>query len=388
MTADLEVRLIGAGDIRGAFARPSARERVLIGLATISSPSKSLIVRDVVQVADTAFLGGVEAAWSHRFTMEQVSRATGAGTGICILHSHGGRGHPGLSGPDRENFGALAPSIQNLHPEMPVASVVFSGDWQASGLLLPSGGGRARTVKGSRWYGGYIEVQPGPPPLPLSWRRGARHFPVWGKLGEERIRATRVGVVGLGGGGSHVVQQLAHVCVGTLAGVDADLLEDHKCSRVVGTVASDIDKKKVKAMKRLARDASHGHTMFIGVDAIFPAPETLDVLATCDIIVGCVDKLRTRKLLQEFAWQHAIPLVDIGLSIEPTNVPYRPAIGGHVFICVPGGAGMWWARPLSPGGPGAAAGARGYVRGGGEGQGVFPNGGLASPAVDEGVDLL
>jgi len=230
--------------------------------------------------------------------------------------------------------------------------------------------------------------RPGPPPLPLSWRRGARHFPVWGKLGEERIRATRVGVVGLGGGGSHVVQQLAHVCVGTLAGVDADLLEDHNCSRVVGTVASDIDKKKVKAMKRLARDASHGHTMFIGVDAIFPAPETLDVLATCDIIVGCVDKLRTRKLLQEFAWQHAIPLVDIGLSIEPTNVPYRPAIGGQVFIGVPGGPCMWCAGILTQAGLGAEVDERGYVRGGGEAQVVSLNGVLASQAVNEVLNLL
>jgi hypothetical protein len=388
MKTDLEVRLIGADDIRAVFGRPSVREQVLIGLATISSASKCLMVRDVVQVPDRAFFDGVEAAWSHRFTMEQVGRATAAGTGICILHSHGGRGQPGLSGPDKENFWTLAPSVQSLHPEMPVASVVFSGDWHASGIVLPSSGGRARTIIGSRWYGSYIDVQPGPSALPLSWRRGARHFPVWGKLGEERIRAARIGVVGLGGGGSHVVQQFSHVAVGTLVGVDADVLEDHNRSRVVGTVASDIGKKKLRAMKRLVRDASDGHTTFIGVDDVFPAPQTLDVLATCDIIIGCVDKLRTRKLLQDFAWQHAIPLVDIGLTIAPTTAPCRPAIGGQVFIGVPGGPCMWCASILTQAGLDAETDEQGYVRGGGEAQVVSLNGSLASQAVTEVLNLL
>jgi molybdopterin-synthase adenylyltransferase len=388
MKTDLEVRLIGADDLRCAFARPSARERVFIALATISSPTRSLIIRDAVEVPGIAFFDGVEAAWSHRFTMEQVGRATAAGTGICILHSHGGRGQPGLSVPDKENFWALAPSVQSLHPEMLVASVVFSGDWHASGIVLPGNGGRALTVNRARWYGAYIDVQPGPPALPLSWRRGARHLPVWGKLGEERVRAARIGVVGLGGGGSHVVQQFSHVAVGTLAGVDADVLEDHNRSRVVGTIAGDIGKKKLRAMKRLARDASDGHTAFMGIDAIFPTPEALEVLATCDVIVGCVDKLSTRKLLQEFAWQHAIPLVDIGLTIDPTAVPCRPAVGGQVFIGVPGGPCMWCAGILTQAGLGAETDEQGYVRGGGEAQVVSLNGSLASQAVTEVLNLL
>lgn len=388
MRTDLEVRFIAGERVREVLAEAAPRERVLFGLATTSSLASALIVRDAVEVPESAFLDEHTASWSHRFTMEQVARAASARTGICIIHTHGGRGVPRLSRPDRDSVEALAPAIQNLHPQMPVASVVVSGDWHAAGVVWPGGGRPACGVTGARWFTSHVEVVPEPDALPVSWRRATRHLPVWGRVGEARIRAARVGVVGLGGGGSHVVQQLAHVCVRDLAGVDADLVEYANRSRMVGTERGDVGKKKLCAMKRVVRKASDGQTNFIGVDDLFPAPRTLDELATCDIIVGCVDKLETRRLLQAFAWQHAIPLVDIGLTIVPTPVLHRPAIGGQVFIGLPGGPCMWCARILTQAALDAEKDENGYVRGGGEAQVVSLNGTLASHAVTEALNLL
>jgi len=409
MRTDLEVRFIRGERVREVLAEPAPRERVLFGLATTSSLASALIVRDVVEVPASAFLDKYTASWSHRFTMEQVARAASAGTGICIIHSHGGEGVPSLSRPDRDSFEALAPAIQNLHPEMLVASVVVSGDWHAAGVVWPCGGRPACRVAGARWFTSHAEVVREPPAVPVSWRswftsrvkvvrepqavpvswrRATRHLPVWGRVGEARIRAAHVGVVGLGGGGSHVVQQLAHVCVHELVGVDADFVEDPNRSRMVGTERGDIGKKKLRAMKRVVRKASDGQTSFIAVDGLFPSPETLVALATCDIIVGCVDTLHTRKLLQEFAWQHAIPFIDIGLTIVPTPVLHRPAIGGQVFVGMPGGPCMWCARILTQAALDAEKDENGYVRGGGEAQVVSLNGTLASQAVTEVLDLL
>lgn len=387
MRTDLEVRFIGGERVRQVLAEPAHRERVLFGLATVSSPSSALIVRDTVEVPESAFLDSYSATWSHRFTMEQVGRAVAAGAGICIVHTHGGRGSPRLSRTDRENFDVLAPAIQSLQPGMLVASAVVSGDWHAAGIVR-TGSGRARAVTGARWFTSHIEVAPEPPALPLSWRRGVRHLPVWGQVGEARVRAARIGVVGLGGGGSHVVQQLAHICVRELVGVDADLLEDHNRSRVVGTERGDIGKKKLRAMQRLVRKASDGQTVFVAVDDVFPVPKTLVALATCDIIVGCVDRLHTRKLLQDFAWQHAIPLIDIGLTIVPTPLVNRPAVGGQVFVGMPGGPCMWCASILTQAALDAEKDENGYVRGGGEAQVVSLNGTLASQAVTEVLNLL
>ena len=388
MRTDLEVRFIGGERAREVLAEPAPRERVLLGLATVSSLARALIVRDLVEVPDTAFLDPHLAVWSHRFTMAQVARAASAGAGLCIVHLHEMTGSPGLSYHDMESFEALAPGIQSLHPEMPVATVVVSADWHAAGVIRPGGGQPACAVTRARWFTSHIEVTPEPSLVAASWRRGVRHLPVWGPGGEARVHAARVGVVGVGGGGSHVIQQLAHVCVHELVGVDADLLEDHNRSRVVGTEHRDVGKKKLRAMERIVRKASDGRTSFTPVDEVFPSPKTLAALARCDVVVGCVDKLHTRKLLQEFAWQHAIPLIDIGLSIQPTPIFYRPSIGGQVFIGIPGGPCMWCARILTQAALDAEKDEHGYVRGGGEAQVVSLNGLLASQAVTEVLNLL
>ncbi len=63
------------------LSEPVPRERVLFGLATTSSLSGALIVKDAVEVPESALLDERVASWSHRFTMEQVARAASAGTG-------------------------------------------------------------------------------------------------------------------------------------------------------------------------------------------------------------------------------------------------------------------------------------------------------------------
>lgn len=51
-----------------------------------------------------------------------------------------------------------------------------------------------------------------------------------GEASEQVIKATTVGLVGLGGGGSHVVQQLAHIGVERYVLVDPDVSGDERSS--------------------------------------------------------------------------------------------------------------------------------------------------------------
>jgi len=55
-----------------------------------------------------------------------------------------------------------------------------------------------------------------------------------------------VGLVGLGGGGSHVAQQLAHMGVGKFVLVDPDIVEHTNLSRLVGGTADDAEQKRLK----------------------------------------------------------------------------------------------------------------------------------------------
>jgi len=56
---------------------------------------------------------------------------------------------------------------------------------------------------------------------------------------EALFRSVRVGVAGLGGGGSHIAQQLAHVGIGHFALFDPDTMEFPNLNRTVSATFED-----------------------------------------------------------------------------------------------------------------------------------------------------
>ena len=150
----------------------------------------------------------------------------------------------------------------------------------------------------------------------------------------------RVAVVGLCGGGSHVVQQLAHSGVGTIIGVDADTCEPTNLHRMVGMRSKDGARrsKKIEVMKRLVRSIGT-RAEFVGVDARVPQPKAVDALKSADVIVGTIGNLHARADLQEIAWRNVIPYIDIGknaLSVRRSRIPSHTSISSWAKPCPSG----------------------------------------------------
>jgi molybdopterin/thiamine biosynthesis adenylyltransferase len=204
-----------------------------------------------------------------------------------------------------------------------------------------------------------------------------------------------VAVVGLCGGGSHVVQQLAHSGVGTVVGVDADVCDLTNLHRKVGMRPADASRRRSKTavMSRVVRSIGTG-TKFIGVKAGVPEPAALEALKMADIVVGCVDTLHARADLQEFAWRHLIPYVDVGVSIRALRgsvAEPRVSIGGNIFILIPGGFCLRCAGFLSDDALKEELGGRDrsyFQKKKGQAQVVSFNGVVASQAVSEVLQLL
>jgi len=83
-----------------------------------------------------------------------------------------------------------------------------------------------------------------------------RQIALFGREGQEKIRAASVAVVGAGGLGSHVVQQLALLGVRDFAVIDSEELSDTNRNRYVtarfddpvpGTLKTDIAERLIKA---------------------------------------------------------------------------------------------------------------------------------------------
>src|SRR5262249_43824628 len=73
-----------------------------------------------------------------------------------------------------------------------------------------------------------------------------------GAYAEQLLAGVRVAIGGLGGGGSHIAQQLAHVGVGHYRLIDPDKIEASNLNRLVGGTKADVDQgvAKVDIAKR------------------------------------------------------------------------------------------------------------------------------------------
>lgn len=192
-----------------------------------------------------------------------------------------------------------------------------------------------------------------------------------------------VGIVGLGGGGSHVAQQLAHVGVGTFVLIDPDVIEDTNLNRLVGGTWADVEAATPKV--EIALRVIKGVRPAAKVDPIQREWQTAgDALKRCDIIVGGLDSVRAKDELDAFCRRFLVPYIDMGMDVH--GAAGRHLISGQVILSSPGRPclrclGIVTEEALHR--EGAAYGAAG-----GKPQVVWPNGVLASTAVGLVMQLL
>ena len=201
---------------------------------------------------------------------------------------------------------------------------------------------------------------------------------------EARLDAATFGIVGLGGGGSHMVQQLAHVGVGGYVPVDPDHMTDTNANRLIGGILEDVAEttSKVEIAKRLIRGLQP-HARVFAVPAKWQ--NATEDLKRCDVILGAVDSFIEREQLERFTRRYLIPYVDIGMDVHDLGENGH-LIAGQVILSTPGSpclrcCGLVTDERLK------LEAAR-YATAGTRPQVVWPNGVLASTAIGLAVQLI
>lgn len=199
-----------------------------------------------------------------------------------------------------------------------------------------------------------------------------------------RIEDAHIAVLGLGGGGSHIVQQLAHVGFARLTICDPDVVEDTNLNRLIGATLADVvaNERKVNVAARMLRGLCAAPKV-TPIDGRWE--DHAELLRRVDIICGCLDGYGQRQRLEEFARRYMIPLVDIGLDVH-TVAGHPPSMSGQVILSMPGGPCMTCLGYLNP--VALAREANRYGDAGVRPQVVWANGVLASAAVGIVVDLI
>jgi molybdopterin-synthase adenylyltransferase len=192
-----------------------------------------------------------------------------------------------------------------------------------------------------------------------------------------------VAVVGLGGGGSHVAQQLAYAGISSFLLYDGDEVETSNMNRLIGASAEDAHLKtpKVVVAERCIRSVRPEATLQAHQGKWQTAGESI---READVIVSCVDSYSARQDLEVTGRRYLIPLVDIGMDVF--LVDGKPHVAGQVILSLPPGPCLKCLGFLSE--ENLQREAEQYGTAGGRPQVVWSNGVLASVAVGIVVDLL
>ncbi len=141
-----------------------------------------------------------------------------------------------------------------------------------------------------------------------------RQVRAFGAAGQQALQALHVGVVGLGGTGSIVAQQLAHLGVGSFTLVDPDVVEATNLNRLANAVPQDIGVNKVDVAARYILAVAPSTNVATLKDDVIRS-RVAHQLSVVNILLCCTDSHGSRAVLQQLAYQYLIPCIDVGTVI-------------------------------------------------------------------------
>ena len=155
--------------------------------------------------------------------------------------------------------------------------------------------------------------------------RYQRNVPALTEAECAQLRQKRVLVVGCGGLGGHIIDQLARIGIGNLRVVDGDIFEPSNLNRQLLSEVNLLRVSKAKAasdhIARINPDIAAE-----AVQAFLTNDNAAQLLADCDIVMDALDNIQCRKILSA--------------ACERANIPYvYGAISGWVAqaaISMPG----------------------------------------------------
>lgn len=144
----------------------------------------------------------------------------------------------------------------------------------------------------------------------------------------------KIGIVGVGGTGSAVAEQLIRLGVGEIALFDGDDVDRSNVTRIYGSGMADVGRKKVEVAARTARKVGLGtRVTVVGKNITFRS--VAERLRECDVVFGCTDDEWGRSILCRLAVYYYIPILDMGVRIN-SNEGSIQSVQGRVTTMIPG----------------------------------------------------
>jgi len=136
-----------------------------------------------------------------------------------------------------------------------------------------------------------------------------------------KFRGHRIGIVGLGGTGSYILDHVSKTWVDAIEVFDGDTFDNHNAYRAPG--AADIEdlKQRPNKAEHFARMYAHMHTGITG-HPVFITSENLELLEGCTFVFLAAGESDEKGAILTWLRDRRIPAIEVGMGIRDE--------GGHL----------------------------------------------------------
>jgi molybdopterin/thiamine biosynthesis adenylyltransferase len=292
------------------------------------------LVREVIEVPEDAFLDRTPTSltWSTTPLFKFAKLAMSKDYAICVAHSHPRGGlffSPFDDVADKESFEIV---FGRMETERPHFALVMDSEGEfivrAYGPdLKPARVELTRTI-GDRLQIRYPGRGDGIPRIEFD-----RQTRVFGARTLEDLMQLRIGIVGCGGTGSAVASLLARIGVSRLVLFDTDRIDVTNLNRLHFSTRADAiaGRSKVDVVGDAIATIGLARSV-VRINRFVDEPECRDALRACDVIFGCTDDHLGRNLLNRLAYFYLIPVIDLGVLIDPNDQGGYDSFDGRVTV--------------------------------------------------------
>lgn len=313
-----------------------------------SDTEKRLLVREVLPVTSDE----VESASAHDIVIRQDSyrralkKANDLNTCFVLVHSHP-IGYPDHSPQDdREERDLFRSAYVRIHDEQLLHGSVVIADptapigrvWFPDGSMQPLS--RIRVI--GRRFSFFDPHEQARMDIALF----DRQILAFGEHVQRLLSSLHVGIVGLGGTGSAIREQLTRLGVGRLTICDPQRFEVTNINRVYGSRRSDENEFKVEIARRATAEVDLG-TLIDPIDGAITSVGVAQKFKECDVIFGCTDDEWGRSILSKLAVMYMIPVFDMGVEIDPEDYQIK-SVRGRVTVLMPGSPCLFCRGAVTP----------------------------------------
>ena len=275
------------------------------------------------------------------FIQSRILRARDQRLAYLAIHNHGGIDSVEFSQPDMASHERGYPALLDIARGMPIGALVFARSAVAGDLWFP--GSRRAQLSQAAIVGHRRQLLfPMPEKRPAALGMYHRQSRLFGDAGQDLLRRTRVGIVGLGGAGSVLAELLGRLGVGEFVFADPDRAEETNLPRLIGArrrdavlpawlprvVADRLRSPKVRmAARNVHRANPKARIQPLARD--FLDDDVAAHFTDCDFLFLAADTMGARLLFNAIVHQYGIPGIQVGAKIPVT----RKGTVGNVF-CV------------------------------------------------------